>query len=155
MKKEDRILVVGIGNTIRGDDGVGIHLARRLKEILPRRFEIIELTTAGLDLMEAISGYGKAILIDAIQTEDGEPGQVYHLSLGDFEYSSSLSYTHALNLKQVVELGRKLMAGKMPEVDILAVEATRLYEFSENLSPELDDRFNDVLETVRTEIERE
>lgn len=154
MKKEDQILVLGIGNTIKGDDGVGIYLARRLREILPPRFEIKELATAGLDLIEAISGYGKVILIDAIQTPDGEPGQVYHLSLQEFKQSCNLSSTHTLNLRQVVELGEKLTGGKMPQVEVLAVEARRLDEFSEKLSPELEERFDEIVEKVRIEIEK-
>lgn len=153
MKKEDQILVLGIGNTIRGDDGVGIHLARRLRKTLPWRFEIKELATAGLDLIEAISGYDKVILIDAIQIPDGEPGQVYHLSLQEFESSSNLSSTHALNLKQVVELGEKLTGGKMPQVEVLAVEARRLDEFSEELSPEVEERFDEIVEKVRAKID--
>jgi hydrogenase maturation protease len=155
MKRENQILVAGIGNTIRGDDGVGIHLARRLKEILPPRFEIRELTTAGLSLLETISGYGKVILIDAIQTPKGKPGQVYHLSLQDFKHSSNLSSTHGLDLKQVVELKNKLMGGKIPQVEVLAVEARKLDEFSEKLSPELEKEFDGIVEKVRTEIEME
>ena len=49
-----KTLILGIGNTIRGDDGVGIHLARRLREILPPHFEIKELATAGLSECTAL-----------------------------------------------------------------------------------------------------
>lgn len=140
---------------IRGDDGIGIHLARKLKQVLPPRFEIKELDTAGLDLMEAISGYDKVILIDAIQTANGEPGQIYHLSLEDFKYSSNLSSTHALDLKQVLELGKKLMGEKMPDkIEILAVEARRVNEFKETLSPELEEQFDKIVEKIRSEIEK-
>ena len=151
-----KTLVLGVGNTIRGDDGVGIHLARKLREILPSIFEIKELATAGLDLMEAISGYSKVFLIDAIHTPNAEPGQVYRLALGNFKYSSNLSSTHALNLKQVLDLGRKLMDSKMPkEIEILAVEAPCLNKFSEGLSPELETKFEEIVEKVRSEIEKE
>ena len=155
MKREDQILVAGIGNTIRGDDSVGIHLARRLKGILPSRFEIKELATAGLDLIDAISGYGKVILIDAIQTHNGRPGEVYRLSLKDFKYSSNLTSGHALDLKQVVELEGRLMGRKIPPVEVLAVEARRLNEFSEELSHELKEQFDEITEKVRAEIEME
>ncbi|MFH1784289.1 MAG: hydrogenase maturation protease [bacterium] len=156
MKKEDQILVLGIGNEIRGDDGVGIHLARRLKEILPSRYEIKELTTAGLDLMWAISGYGEVFLIDAINTPGGVPGEVYHLELEDSRYSSNVSSFHALNLAQVLELGRKLIGDRMPDkIKLLVVEAPRVNEFSQNLSPEIEEQFDDIVEDLRTEIETE
>lgn len=148
MEKESQVLVLGIGNTIRGDDGIGIFLARRLREALPPGFETKELATAGLDLMEAISGYSKVILIDAIQTLDGKPGQVYHLSLEEFKSSSNLSSTHGLNLKQVVELGEKLTGGRIPRIEVLAVEARRLDEFSQDLSPELKEQFDKIVEKI-------
>ena len=110
MEKQDRILVAGIGNTIRGDDGIGIYLTRRLKKVLPSRFDVKELSAGGLDLMQAISGYDKAILIDAIQTSGGATGEVYRLSLEDFKHSSNLSSTHALGLKEAVKLGIELAA---------------------------------------------
>ena len=81
-----KTLVLGVGNEIRGDGGIGIYLARRLKKTLPRTFKIKELTTAGLDLLEAVSGFNRVILIDAIQTTGGFPGQVYHLRLDDFKF---------------------------------------------------------------------
>ncbi len=147
-------LVLGIGNTIRGDDGVGIHLARKLKQILPKRYKIKELATAGLDLMEEIAGYSKVILIDAIQTPSGEPGCVYHLSLQNFKSSCNLSSTHTLNIKQVLELGKKLMGEEMPQVEILAVEAKRLDEFSERLTPALEEQFDGIVNKIRGEIEK-
>ena len=125
---DQKILVLGIGNVIRGDDGIGIHVVRRLRSILPSDFEIKELATAGLDLMDAIAGFDKAILIDAVQTKDGEPGRVYHASLANFKSSINLSSTHAINLDQVIALGKKLLGKKMPQIEVLAIEAKMLYE---------------------------
>ena len=152
---KNQILVLGIGNTIRGDDGIGIHLVRKLKQILPQKYQIKELSTAGLDLMDAISGFSEVILIDAIQTPEGEPGQIYHLSLEDFKSSSNLSSTHALDLKQILELGKRLMGKKMPDkIEILAVEAPQVNEFKETLSPELEGQFDIIVDKVRREIEK-
>jgi len=153
MQTQEQTLVVGIGNTIRGDDGLGIYLARRLRETLSQRFVIKELATAGLDLIETISGYDNVIFIDAIHTPDGEPGQVYSLSLEEFKSSSNLSSTHALSLNQIMELGKRLKGTKAPKVKILAVEAKNLYEFSDRLSPELEKQFDDIAEGLRNEIE--
>ena len=147
-------LILGLGNTIRGDDGIGIRLARKLKDTLLPGYEIKELAAAGLDLIEEIAGYNKVFFIDAIQTPDGKPGQVYHLPLQDFKSSCNLSSTHALNIKQVLELGKKLTGENMPQVEILAVEAKRLDEFSEDLSPELEAQFNKIVEKIRGEVEK-
>jgi hydrogenase maturation protease len=154
MKKENQVLIIGIGNTIRGDDGIGILLARKLRETLPQDFEIRESDNGSLDLLNTISGYGKVILIDTIQTPNGKPGEVHRLSLQDLKYSSNLSSMHALGLRQTIELKKRIMDGKIPEkIEVLAVEAKNLDEFSDDLSPELKERFGKIVETVRSEIE--
>lgn len=150
----EKTLILGIGNTIRGDDGIGIRVARKLKQILPPQYTIKELSSAGLDLMEAIAGFKKAILIDAVQTTGGVPGHVYHLSPQEFQYSSSVLSFHALDLNQVIEIGKKLMEGKMPRIEVLAVETPRLNEFSENLSPALEDQFDKIVEIIKNKVEK-
>lgn len=154
MIAKSKVLVLGVGNTIRGDDGMGIHLARRLRGALPEKFEIRELPTAGLDLIDALSGYVKAILIDAVQTPEGKPGEVYRLSLQEFKNCFNLSSMHALDLSQVLELGKKIAKKHMPQVEIIAIEAKRINQFSEELSPQLKNNFDKIFDTVRTEIMR-
>ena len=146
-------LILGVGNTIRGDDSIGIHCVRKLREILPQFFEIKESTTAGLDLLSAIVGFRKVILIDAIQTPNGVVGQVYRLSLEEFVCSTHLSSTHAFNFKQLVALGNEVMGGAMPQVEVLAIEAEKLNEFSEELSTKLENQFDTIVENVRNEID--
>jgi hydrogenase maturation protease len=153
MKKRKQILVLGVGNVIRGDDGIGIRLARRLKRILPSHFVIRELDTISLDLLELISGYSKVIFIDAIQTTCGIPGYIHHLSLQDLKYSSKLSSSHSINFRQIIELEKRLSGERGPQIEILAVESKRLNDFSERLSPELEEKFEKIIATVKSKIE--
>jgi len=149
MKRENRTLILGIGNMIRGDDGIGIRLVRKLKETLPSEFEIKEAAAAGLELIGIIAGFSRAIIIDAIQTSGGKPGQVYRLSPEEFKRACSYSSAHALGLIQIVELGKKLMGSEFPQVEVLGIEAREIGEFSQNLSPELEKQFSDTAEAVR------
>ena len=153
MSSEHQVVVVGIGNTIRGDDGVGIYLARALRGVLRRTCEVKELSTAGLDVLDAIFGYQKAVVIDAIRTPEGVPGEVWHFRLSDFRGSSHMPPRHALDLGQAVALGKRLWGGQVPEVEVLAVETKEVNEFSDALSPELRDRFSSVLDVVKRRIE--
>ncbi len=153
MSSEHQVVVVGIGNTIRGDDGVGIYLARALRGVLRGRCEIKELATAGLDVLDAISGYQRAVVIDAIRTPGGVPGEVRRFRLSDFRGSSHMPPRHALDLGQAVALGKRLWGGQVPEVEVLAVETKEVSEFSDALSPELRERFSAILDVVKQRIE--
>lgn len=148
-----KTLVLGIGNTIRGDDGIGIYVARALRKILPHDYQVKELSTGGLELMEAMSGYQKVFLIDAIRTLGATPGHVHHLSLQDFAYHHSLSSSHGLSLRQILEWGKKIVDKQMPEeVEIIAIEAPCVGEFAEGLSPRLQEQFAMIVERVKEEI---
>ena len=149
----EKILVLGIGNIIRGDDGIGIYCARELRRILPQWFDIKELSTAGLDLLSVIVGYSKVIIIDAIQTKEGVQGAVYRLSLEEFAYSQHISSTHTINFNQLIELGEQVIGETMPKMEVLAIEAKKLHEFSQYLSEELQCQFDQIIQRVKTEIE--
>lgn len=70
-----KTLVLGMGNPILCDDGVGIRVARVLleKPQLPD-VTIEEFSLAGMDLLELLSGYDRAIIIDAIEADGAKPG---------------------------------------------------------------------------------
>ncbi len=153
VKQKGRTVVVGIGNPIRGDDGVAIRLVRKLREVLPPRFEVKESATAGLELMETILGYRRAILIDAIRTPEGVPGEVYRFDWQDSKVAPYLPFSHTINLGQVVEMGGMLGGQEMPAVEVLAVEAKRLDAFCEDLSPELEEKLDEIAAELRTAIQ--
>jgi hydrogenase maturation protease len=68
----NRVLVLGLGNLILGDDGLGIHLVRLLKEKggFPEDISFMESEEIGLSILDMVAGYDTLILIDSIQSED-------------------------------------------------------------------------------------
>lgn len=146
---------MGIGNTIRGDDGIGIRVARKLKEILSSQVDVKESPTAGLDLIESILGYRRAILIDAIRTPRGVVGQIHRFGIKEIRAASSASFSHGLGLGEIVKLGTMLMPREMPAVRVLGVEAKNVNDFSENLSPELERKFDEIVEVIGNEIRKD
>ena len=78
-----RTLIAGFGNVLRGDDGFGVEVIRRLREVDPPGgvVELMDVGTGGIRLaQELLSGYDRLIIVDAM-TRDGVPGSVYVLEV--------------------------------------------------------------------------
>jgi hydrogenase maturation protease len=153
VKLEDRkTLIIGLGNPILGDDGVGWQVARQAAEAIydsgPRRspgwkegsngssLEIDCLAVGGFSLMERMIGYDRVILIDAISSGQNLPGAVLWFPLDDLpdRAAGHMNAAHDTSLQTALQVGR-LMGASLPEqIDIVAVEAQSLYEFSEELT---------------------
>ena len=79
-----KTLVLGIGNDILGDDGVGIHIAREVAQRITSADVTVEETgAAGLSLLERIKGYQRLIIADALLTDKTEVGKIHRLTLKD------------------------------------------------------------------------
>ena len=77
-----KTLILGLGNPILTDDGVGCHVAMALKDRLKGpEVDVMEASIAGLDFLDLLTAYDRAIIIDAIQTDEGQPGKYTGLSL--------------------------------------------------------------------------
>ena len=132
-------LVLGLGNTICGDDGVGIRIAQALKEdVCGLEAEVTETTAAGIGLLDLIMGYDRLIVVDAIQTKEGEAGQVYRFGLEDLPASLHSATLHDVDLTTALELGRRLGMGMPREVIIFAVEVADTTTFREGCTPEVE-----------------
>jgi hydrogenase maturation protease len=134
-----RTLIVGIGSTIRGDDGVGVHVARELHHRpLSEGVDVIELGTAGLGLLDVVAGYDRLIVLDAIVSGE-RPGTVRVLAGDDVASAAHLGPGHEADLPTTLALGRKLAGEHMPqEVTVVAIEVRSLTSFSERLTDEAE-----------------
>jgi hydrogenase maturation protease len=149
-----KTLVAGIGSIIRGDDGVGVRAARQLKTRLPNgRFDVIELGTAGLALLDSVEGCDRLILLDAIVT-GAPPGTVHELTGQEVAASAHLGPGHEADLPTTLALGRKLSRHMPGDVIVLAVEAGDLDSFSEHLTPEVEAAIPEVLAKVAGFLEK-
>jgi len=148
-----KTLILGIGNTVLTDDGVGCRVAQRLKKMLQGRSDITVKETAlsGLSLLDELTGYERLIIVDAIQTKGGKPGDIYKLSPGDFK-TGRMAIIHDLGLFSTLELGRKLEMEMPCEVIIFAIEAKDMATFSEKLSPEVEKAIPKAVDMVLGEV---
>ncbi len=143
-----RVIVVGLGNPVLGDDGVGWHVADEVERRLAAEVstgrtapnvEIERLGVGGLRLMEFLTGYETAILIDAAEFPDRPIGEVKVSPLEDLaDYAAGhLDSAHDASLRTALDLGRGLGATLPSTIHAVTVQARSIDEFGEELSPEV------------------
>jgi hydrogenase maturation protease len=133
-----KTIIVGLGNPILGDDGIGWKIAEKIKQQLGpvSHVDVEFLSLGGISLMEHLIGYERAILIDAV-TSDQETGSVIVSKLNEMPDHSAFHITsaHDTSLQNALKLGRE-MGAKLPEdVIIVGIATEHIYDFSEQLSP--------------------
>jgi len=150
-----KTLVLGLGNSILTDDAVGFAVVEEVRRRLDRTDVTVEQASAGgLGLLELVLGYDKVIIIDAIQTDDNEPGRIHRLSPDQFSGNLRSVSTHDVNLATALELGRQLGKDIPKEIVILAVEAADVDSFGEDLTPRVATTVPGVAELVLQELLR-
>jgi len=148
-----KTLILGLGNPLRCDDGVGNKVAQILgKEIDDSEITVTETNAVGLGLLDLLKGYQRAIIIDAIQTREGKPGQVHRLSLQDLGTLHYPPTTHDVDLATAVELGTKLGLALPREITIFAIEVADITTFSEECTPQIERAIPKVVKLVLREL---
>lgn len=145
-------LIIGIGNEYRGDDGIGLLVARRLRETLSGPVKIVEQSGEGAALMDAWKDFQNVVLIDAVQS-GAEPGTIFRFEAHQrsipaqfFHYS-----THVFSVAEAIELARAL--NQLPlRLIVYGVEGKN-FAASVELSPEVDKITPEVVERVIQEIQ--
>ncbi len=131
-------LVLGVGNSILGDDGVGIYIARELKRRIkfPPNIEIDEIESGGLDLVERVLDYETAIIIDSIITKERPIGTIYRLTADDFEITTRSANVHGLAFPEALARMKEAVPHRVPEtIKVFVIEIPKAYRFSETLTP--------------------
>lgn len=150
---QSKIRIIGVGNPLMGDDGIGIAAAERLSaRTLPEGVEVIDGGTGGLTLLDLMAGADKVILIDAVET-GGISGSMVRFSPGEVtmeEGAPGLSL-HETDLEEVLALGREL--GLLPpQIVIFGVEPDSV-ERRLGLSPAVAGALEPLVEAILAELE--
>ena len=148
-----KTLVLGLGNPILSDDGVGIRVAHEVGNQLNNpHVTVAETSAAGLSLLDSIVGYDKVIIIDAVQTREGHAGQIYRMGLQDFSSAKHFSSPHQINLVTALELGKMLDLAMPQKITIFAVEAKDITNFSEKCTPEVERAIPEAVKMVMEDL---
>jgi hydrogenase maturation protease len=122
MSNDEKILVMGVGNLILGDEGIGIHAIEYMKDKeMPENIEILDGGTGGFHLLSYFHDYQKILLIDA--TIDKQPTGSIKVIKPKFskDFPKTLS-SHDIGLKDLIESA--IFLGKMPEIYLITVSIT-------------------------------
>jgi len=135
-----KVRVVGLGNTILRDDGVGIHVARSVAACLARaapgiEVDVVEAETAGFALLELLEGWDRVVVVDAVTLDGLAPGEVVRMDLGSFRPSLRLSSVHEIDLPTALALGERLGRRMPSDVRVVGIQAGDLSTFGEDLTP--------------------
>jgi len=149
-----KTLVIGLGNPILGDDGVGWRVAEQVAQKTAGRPEV-EVDCAslgGLSLMERLTGSERVILVDAIFTGTKPVGTVSQFTLSnlpDLSAGHSAS-AHDTSLRNALNVGRSIdiLLPRDENVIIIAIEAENVYDFSQELSPAVAGAVPQAVKTV-------
>jgi hydrogenase maturation protease len=145
-----KTVVIGIGNPILTDDSVGVKVAGILRDKLDgaRDVDVIELYAGGIRLMDAMAGYERAVIIDAIVTDGAAPGRIFCLSPSDLLSTRNTVSTHDMNLPIALEMGRMLGIPLPSEIRIWGIEARDVENFSEDLTEDVAKAVPEAVEKI-------
>jgi hydrogenase maturation protease len=137
-----KTVVIGLGNPILGDDGVGWRVAEAIEQLLPahpfsHEVEVDCLSVGGLSLMERLIGADRAIIIDAVSLGEKSQGEVAVFELEQLPdlAAGHITSAHDTSLPNAIQVGRSMGAHLPERVTVVGVQAYNLFEFSEELSP--------------------
>jgi hydrogenase maturation protease len=135
-----RTLILGLGNPILTDDGVGVRVAEAVKDCLPpdAPIDITEVSVGGLTLMETMIGYERVILIDAIQQAGSRPGAFRRMTLDDLRAISPTQHSaspHDASLITALQMGERMGLALPREITIFAVQVENVTDFSDQPTP--------------------
>ena len=140
-----RALILGLGNPILSDDGIGLSVAQRLEAKWPC-VDVTTTTIVGFGLLDLVKGYDKVFLIDACIRQGRHPGEVIKLAKGDG--TLHLFSSHGLDFFQLLRLG-KAFGYKMPTVGgVYGVDLGDDGTFEEKISAELKKRLESITEEI-------
>jgi hydrogenase maturation protease len=151
---DKRILVLGVGNILLGDEGTGVRVIQKLEDeyVFSENVELYDGGTLGLKLLEPICRSDFAIVVDIVRG-GGAPGAIYRIAEKDLPkkipYKSSL---HELNIVETLIYAEEL--GNKPETVVIGIEPGDWTSWSIELTEPVRNRMEDFVAVVLGEIEK-
>ena len=142
-----RTLVIGVGNLLRTDDGVGIHVIKALEE-LHLGIDTLDAAMGSVEILDAMRGYDGVVIVDAIET-GAEPGTIFRVNLTRGEEPPVVAHSHGTDLITTLQLGRQLYGEEMPrEIILLAVEAEDTTTIGDDPTPMVRAAIQKTIKTI-------
>lgn len=152
IRQYKHILILGVGNLLLSDEGVGVHVAQRMMHMdLPPEVDVVEGGTDGFGLVNVILEADRMILIDAVKG-GGQPGSIYRFDIDDCPPYPDLFKTsvHQISILEVINLSG--LIGSTPQTTIIGVEPHCL-DMGMKLSPQIEAKIPKVIQIIKEEVE--
>ena len=150
-----RILIVGVGNPILGDDAVGIIVAKKLREKLTNindEIDIIEFSGSPIKLAEMMLNYDRVIIIDCVKVENRKPGDII---IYDYNNEDILNFDyhapspHDIDFFSILKYFKESVPDMLPkEIRIIGINCPSNITFSEKLSEPIRNTINNIVDTI-------
>ena len=158
MKSSTKKLIIGIGNILLSDEGIGIHIVRELQrqQTKDKEFfhntEFIDIGTSSFDIISYINnGVTKVVLIDCMKADGYLPGTIFKLTPDDLRKRQKEKYS--LHQMELVDTLRMIsIIEKLPEILILGIVPEDINKFSTKLSDSIAKKFPVILSKIKKEI---
>jgi len=141
-------MILGLGNPILGDDGIGCVVAELIGNRLGTGSEVTVLSTSVslVRLVDEISGHHRLIIIDSITTGQTEPGELMEIEFR--KRSSSPISAHHFSIEQLQDIGNALGLSMPEYVKVYGIEITRPEVYEDGLSPALQNLLPEFAEEI-------
>lgn len=148
-----KIVILGVGNLLLSDEGVGVHVANELMKMdLPQGVSVVEGGTDGFRLIDIITKADRLIVIDAVKG-GAAPGSIYRFDIDEVREcpTSFKTSVHQIGILEVINLSG--LVGKKPRTTVIGVEPKSL-EMSMELSPEIKAKIPRIIELIQEELKQ-
>jgi hydrogenase maturation protease len=150
-KTEATTLIIGVGNSLRRDDGAGPAVAHRITSQLPPGVAVLEHSGEGASLMEAWQGFDWVVIVDASSSE-ATPGAIHRFDAHSQPLPSDLFHysSHLFGVAEAIEMARTL--GRLPpRLIVYAIEGA-VFDYGEGLSEAVEGVVGQVADRILEEL---
>lgn len=149
-----KILILGMGNTLLSDDGIGIVIANKLQEIHKGNefVDVRETSWGGFRIIDLLSGYDSAIIIDALKTGEQPVGTIRKFTPSDFVHSVRMTAFHDINFVTALQFAQQLDIPMPSDISVYTIEVAETELISENLTPGVRSSVERCVKEIQKEI---
>ncbi|MEN3045045.1 MAG: hydrogenase maturation protease [Candidatus Hydrothermales bacterium] len=153
MNNQKENVIIGLGNTIRGDDGIGIYITGFLSKKFKDLVDVVSTEEMGLSLLDFLSPYKKAVIIDSIYTGKQDTGNIYVFN-GKNINDSELKSNHYIGIPELIHVARKLRLPFPKEILIIGISVEDPFTIRPTISEDLKNKIPEILNKIEKIIKK-
>lgn len=148
MKRGKKTLILGLGNVLQKDDGVGVHVVQYMQQQninLPTNVDVMDGGTAVFNLIPYMIDYDKLVIVDAVKVDD-RPGSVYKFNGHHLKAQSPQVSLHEMGIAEVLKILK--IQGHSPEVEVIGIVPEDILSLDSALSPSVQESIPKVVDLI-------